>query len=661
MSYNSKIFTDGEVLNAADLNNIIDGVDKAINDISSLIEESTHNLLDLSTLYFNVRYSTGSAKIISDTSLPIALTEMVAVKEGEWYTVSGVGFYGMTSSAPQGGYFTEDATIKPNQAAIENIVFTKPVTGDGMCFQVPLGKNIKYVVFNLKSNADKTEIENPEVQLEEGEMATSYEPYGIKRTIKSEFLPNFSNSSLNNDKLEKYTDLSNLNYYPTENKFSKFKSHWLNKDKNLCIINTGTSLTARSSEHCTTRVDANKRPPLLHSNNFASYIWDALCWEGQQYRRFDYPSFFIEEGAFVNASNIEDWDDGPYRYGITRYTDGVGKITFNVPTTAWQFNFIYRTDSKGAENCVVKVAEGDGHMLVLNEQNEWVEANGYVFSQREVDALYLDKIDYINPANLNPASIEQYQVKGNTTYQKRLYMKSVKRGSEKTISIENASGRLSYWGVEWSPREYMITYINAARGSHSSGISTAATALNHYQDNEIWSFKPDLFLTEDPIHNAGAAGAPNASVGHKDYYGTISDNFFFADNGISMKSRCKTLGLEEPEWIIFNSTLTYNFNGFDKETGELLTTEMKDGLTWTGLDSQMSCYRYISEKYPEVTYINATKGWVRAAKEVYGNLAAATIGSGKDGLTFTNEGSHWNDTGSKVMARQVLPVFNFIV
>ena len=240
-------------------------------------------------------------------------------------------------------------------------------------------------------------------------------------------------------------------------------------------------------------------------------------------------------------------------------------------------------------------------------------------------------------------------------------MKSVKRGSEKTISIENASGRLSYWGVEWSPREYMITYINAARGSHSSGISTAATALNHYQDNEIWSFKPDLFLTEDPIHNAGAAGAPNASVGHKDYYGTISDNFFFADNGISMKSRCKTLGLEEPEWIIFNSTLTYNFNGFDKETGELLTTEMKDGLTWTGLDSQMSCYRYISEKYPEVTYINATKGWVRAAKEVYGNLAAATIGSGKDGLTFTNEGSHWNDTGSKVMARQVLPVFNFIV
>ena len=86
----------------------------------------------------------------------------------------------------------------------------------------------------------------------------------------------------------------------------------------------------------------------------------------------------------------------------------MGKITFNVPTTAWQFNFIYRTDSKGAENCVVKVAEGDGHMLVLNEQNEWVEANGYVFSQREVDALYLDKIDYINPANLNPASIEQY-------------------------------------------------------------------------------------------------------------------------------------------------------------------------------------------------------------------------------------------------------------
>jgi hypothetical protein len=211
-------------------------------------------------------------------------------------------------------------------------------------------------------------------------------------------------------------------------------------------------------------------------------------------------------------------------------------------------------------------------MVVLNESGEWVEANGYTFSQLEPEITYLETFNYMDPATLTEKTMTNYQVKGNTTYQKRLYMKAVARGvSDKSITISHTSGRFLYWGVEWSPREFMVTYINAARGSHSSAISTANTALNHYQDNEIWTFKPDLFLTEDPIHNAGGAGKPNA-VAHKDYYSTITNNFFFADNGISMKARCENLGLTEPEWIIFNSTITYNFGGFDTETGELFTT-----------------------------------------------------------------------------------------
>lgn len=32
---------------------------------------------------------------------------------------------------------------------------------------------------------------------------------------------------------------------------------------------------------------------------------------------------------------------------------------------------------------------------------------------------------------------------------------------------------------------------------------------------------------------------------------------------------------------------------------------------------------------------------------------------GKDGATFTNEGSHWNDTGCAVMARCIGGVFDF--
>lgn len=633
------------------------------------------NMINPADVRKDVRYSTGSSKFVAD-SLAIGTTGLIEVVEDEWYTVSGSGIYGLTSNNCQGGYFAEGDTIAANKTAIETISFVVPVTGSGMCFQVPPGKNIKYVVINLKLNTDKTAVDG-DAQLELGEMPTAYQPYDPKTVIKPELMPSGigvggGSSSSNDDFIkafEKYTTFDNLHYYGIDKKIAKFKKHWLHKDKNLCVVNTGTSLTARSSEHCTTRLDASSRPPLLHSNNFASHIWDALNWEGQQYRRFDYISsginFFSETGTFVTTSKIDDWDDGAYRYGITRYSeDADSTISFKVPSDAWQYNFIYRTDLAGSQDCVVTVAEGDGHMIVLNDADEWVEANGYTFSQLEPEITNLTSFTYLDPASLTEKTMENYQVKGNTTYQKRLYMKAVARGvSEKNITISHTSGRLLYWGVEWSPREFMVTYINAARGSHSSAISTNATALNHYQDNEIWTFKPDLFITEDPIHNAGGAGKPNA-IAHKTYYATITDNFFFADNQISMKARCLDLGLNEPEWIIFNSTITYNFGGFDTETGELFTTELKDGLVWTALDSQSSCYEYINEKYensssPSVAYINATKNWVKAAKEIWGDLALGTVGSGRDGTTFTNEGSHWNDTGSRVMARVVLPVLDF--
>lgn len=110
--------------------------------------------------------------------------------------------------------------------------------------------------------------------------------------------------------------------------------------------------------------------------------------------------------------------------------------------------------------------------------------------------------------------------------------------------------------------------------------------------------------------------------------------------------------------VIFNSTNTYNFGAFDTETGEYFYTQMKDGPVWCGLDSQMSCYTWVKEKHPEVIYINAIKHFYEACMKCYGDMASATVGSGKNGLTFTNEGSHWNDTGCKVMARAVLPVLD---
>lgn len=635
-------------------------IDDLQEQIDEIVVVDSFNKINPANILYDRRYSTGNVRIIAADSNLIAFSGLIPVVEGEWYTASGAGIF----QNWQGGYFGDGATNAIGTAAIQNISWVNPVSGAGRCFQVPTGLGIKYVVVSLATNADKTGLAG-DAQLEAGEMATAYQPYSPIKQINPDLLPdNPTPEPTETSELLKYTTFGNLNYNGLADKIPNFRKHWYAKDKNLCVVNTGTSLTARSIEHCTDNVNAATRPPLMHSNNFATHIWDALVWEGQNYRRYD-SGFFAEVGTWLTASNIAEWDDGAYRSGLTRYSDVAGsQISFVVPVNAWQFNFIYRTDSAGSENCVVTIAEGNGKMEVMNDAGIWVEANGYTFSQREPDVVTLPTVNYTNPINGNPATLSNYQVKGNTTYQKRLYMRCKSwaidsRTTTKAITISRTSGRLMYWGVEWSDREFMITYINAARGLHSSAISLSTLALNHYQDNEVWGFKPDLLLTEDAIHNAGGAGVPSSS-NPRAYYGRVTENFFVADNGISMKARCETLGLDVPEMVLFNTSITWNFGGID-DAGNLKLGVTNDGYMWTALDAQSGCYMHMIENYPDIVYINAVKHFVRACYDCYGDMKTATVGSGKAGKTFTNEGSHWNDTGSRVMARVVLPILDMIV
>lgn len=635
-------------------------IDDLQEQIDEIVVVDSFNKINPANILYDRRYSTGKVRIIAADPNLIAFSGLIPVVEGEWYTASGAGIF----QNWQGGYFGDGATNAIGTAAIQNISWVNPVSGAGRCFQVPTGLGIKYVVVSLATNADKTGLAG-DAQLEAGEMATAYQPYSPIKQINPDLLPdNPTPEPTETSELLKYTTFGNLNYNGLADKIPNFRKHWYAKDKNLCVVNTGTSLTARSIEHCTDNVNAATRPPLMHSNNFATHIWDALVWEGQNYRRYD-SGFFAEVGTWLTASNIAEWDDGAYRSGLTRYSDVAGsQISFVVPVNAWQFNFIFRTDSAGSENCVVTIAEGNGKMEVMNDAGNWVEANGYTFSQREPGIVTLPTVNYTNPINGNPATISNYQVKGNTTYQKRLYMRCKSgaidsRATTKAITISRTSGRLMYWGVEWSDREFMITYINAARGSHSSAISSSMSALNHYQDNEVWGFKPDLLLTEDAIHNAGGAGVPNSNY-PRAYYGRVTENFFVANNGISMKARCETLGLEVPEMVLFNTSITWNFGGID-DAGNLKLGVTNDGYMWTALDAQSGCYMHMIENYPDIVYINAVKHFVRACYDCYGDMKTATVGSGKAGKTFTNEGSHWNDTGSRVMARVVLPILDMIV
>ena len=126
-----------------------------------------------------------------------------------------------------------------------------------------------------------------------------------------------------------------------------------------------------------------------------------------------------------------------------------------------------------------------------------------------------------------------------------------------------------------------------------------------------------------------------------------------------MLSRATACGIDTTklEWVLFNGSISYGFQGIDSD-GNLIVAPDKNGRMITALDAQMMSQDYITSTEKAVS-INACKFWCDAAVKMFGNLKAATEGSGKDGATFTNEGSHWNDTGCKVMARCIGGVFDF--
>ncbi|RBO94939.1 hypothetical protein [Pseudochrobactrum asaccharolyticum] len=612
-----------------------------------ILEDWSLNMIDPSVIQWTRRYSAASKTMILADATAIVASGRIAVKEGEFYTISGEGIY----TGYQGGYFGDTSPIN----AIDNITFAAPPSGSGRIFQVPVGLGITHVALNLAST-DKIVL-NGNAQMERGEVATTYQPFNAIEQIKPELLPTGStpapSGGFNANAWYNFVEAdgggSDLSH-----KLPLFRDKWLKRNADLTVVNTGTSLTARSTEHCTDHPKASLRPPLMHSMNFATHVWDKLNWEGQQYRRYDAPAFFTETGTWATSSNLTEWDDGAYRHGLTRYSEGAAaSVAFTIPEGMWAARFIYRTDSVGC-SATVAVSGGNGLVQVYDEAAlAWVEANGYVFSQAEAAPVARN---VLVPTTVSGATATQSLTsKGNTTYQKRLKMRVINRSAARTITISRTGGgaRFMYWGVEWSPREHMVTYVNAARGSHNASV--AAAGLMRFQDNEVWGFKPDLMLFENPIHNDGAAGVSGDYP--EGYWAWLTERFIWQESfELSMKGSCTRLSLPFPEIAVFTASISWNFNGIDDD-GQLKFKATSDtGHMMTPLDRFAEAHNHVVANHPNSVSIHATQRWCDAAVAIFANLKAATEGSGKAGATFTNEGSHWNDTGSRIMAKAVLPV-----
>jgi len=426
--------------------------------------------------------------------------------------------------------------------------------------------------------------------------------------------------------------------------------------KDICVVITGTSLS-QGNKYASLRSDASIRPPLMMGYDFADAIYDRLInyFPGQQNRRYDHSDLsYVGDWSVVN--NLSIWDDGnEIKNPLTKTsTSSSASVAIVVPDDAWQFNFIYKTDSEGG-NCSLSIAEGNGKMEVWNG-SAWVEANGYTFSM------------------LEPAATA---TKGNTCYQKRLKMRCKNKatdginsiGEEKTLTITKAadSSRMNVVGFEWSPREFMFTLINAARGGRQWGVDNQYN-LEKFQDSDIWEFSPDLILAEVTIINWNGGFIQGVPVDPLYYVNCAKRAYFneFGDdpNSIYEKSNHWT----DCDVIFYGDTANAgNAGGFNEDGSVMFGVVTEAAQNGASVDPvNVGRVKTIFDNYLEVDAYMATKGYIyipaimefkKVAEEYYGSYRAGFAASLSDGKTLSVDNTHLNDNGAALWAAIITPLF----
>lgn len=285
----------------------------------------------------------------------------------------------------------------------------------------------------------------------------------------------------------------------------KYKAH--KQDVTIVMIDGSVST---DMGYASKRSDTSYRPPCFTEFNIPSFIEEKLRWAGQQYRRYDANrdqrsliKAFSETGTGVTKQfdAAWDWQSNPLQHsgynGLTRILTGSNaSVSFGFPSEAKRNDFIYRTDY--LSSAALKVSVGSTGQVEVYDENAsaWTEAEGFVFSAKEKDELIPGNFYTVQPV------VTAFR---KTIYQKRLKMRALKPHADLKVSITSTDGgRLCYWGVSFSPSEYMFQFINSARGSHDIGL------LSYFDAWSIDYWKPDLILYSLNTINEGAdASAQN--------------------------------------------------------------------------------------------------------------------------------------------------------
>ncbi|MEO6961591.1 MAG: hypothetical protein ABIY90_06470 [Puia sp.] len=300
---------------------------------------------------------------------------------------------------------------------------------------------------------------------------------------------------------------------PVADKISRFVTKYRLKQQDVTIVLLDGSVSTDMG-YASKRPDAAYRPPCFTEYNIPSFIEEKLRWKEQQFRRYDArldgkdsAAVFSESGGGITEQydSAWDWQNKPpvsngYN-GLTRILSGSApRVSYLFPGEARRCDFIYRTDYLSSAALQVSVKGKKGWVQVYDEQtSSWKEADGYIFSAREKDELI--------PGSFFPGKTFGASALRKSIYQKRLKLRCLLPHEMIPISISSRDGgRLCYWGITYSPKEYMLQFINSARGGHD---------IAHLTFFEPWSvdyWKPDLILYSCNTINEGAdASSSNTS------------------------------------------------------------------------------------------------------------------------------------------------------
>lgn len=428
------------------------------------------------------------------------------------------------------------------------------------------------------------------------------------------------------------------NRYPDAlSKCPKFVQKVLEQEEDVEILLLGDSIFAYQTEAVDSPGPPLNLPNGCRRQHVQWWLWDYLVKNKPLTNRWEVtPNVFTYVGSWVIFSNSSGKFNAPSWAG--EFRSDVGTIQASNTANAsvgfsWdlgdyeKLNWVYKKTLDGASDVVLSVAEGNGLIEVFNGSN-WVEANGYTFSQQTDD---------------------RPQGEGYALHLSDQKLKMRRVATSGTVNLTLAKGAstseyLYFWGTErWNGASIFIT--NVARGGRDIPL------LRDNFLNDVVERKPDLVIFSLPMTNEYSRFA---STGYDQILDHVHD-FVWGDRpGFET-----TLSLKEQSnnWQDFECLIMlphYRDDYFDGD--KPLPYTLTGGLVV--YDGDSTPYRtsqkvksLINEK-GDLKYIDMGDVFIAEAKNLGWTIQQASVGSAPDSqASFTGDGIHQNTFGSYVWGK----------